>query len=312
MQEGSIQRLVAIFPGALGDLMLVLPTLRRLRGRHAAHVTLVVAEPLRALARTTGVAEEVASLDDARSTWLYGGSLLPSWLAGRPAVYAWLGATDRALRERLLPVASAVRLLSVERGAGRVHAAVAYARAAGVAAPRAALEADARLQSAEPAILRTLLGRLRRPLLALHRGAGSPAKRWTPVGFAAVARAWQASGGDVVDVLGPAEAGDEALAGAAVVRDWALPDVAALLGAVDAYLGSDSGISHLAAAAGARGAALFTATDPTRWRPLGRSIVALRARAPMSGVDREAARVLRAVARLESLTSSDLGSSVRA
>ena len=304
---------MAIFPGALGDLLLVLPALRRLQRRSGgAGVTLVVAEPLRALARAAGVAEHVASLDDAPSAWLFGGSVVPPWLAGRPVVYAWLGAGDGALRDRLLRVSDAVHLLSVERGPGRVHAAVAYARAAAVAAARGALATDGRLLPPESCDARMLVGRLARPILAIHRGAGAPGKRWAPDAFAVVAAAWREAGGDVVELLGPAEAGDEALRGAVAARDWRLPDVAALLGLVDAYVGNDSGISHLAGAVGARGVVAFTVTDPVRWRPLAPSIVALRARPTDRGPGPPAARVLRALARVESLTSSDLGSSVRA
>ncbi len=313
VREGSIQGLTLIFPGALGDLLLALPTLRRVRRRCArACVTLVVAEPLRALARLTGVAERVASLDDAGAAWLFGGGTLPWWLTERPAVYTWLGAGDDALRDRLALASDAVHVLSVERGHDGAHAAVAYARAAGVAAARHALAADAWLRLPGSARARALTAPLRRPLLAIHRGAGARAKQWAPQAFATVAAAWRNDRGDVVELLGPAETADQPLAGAVPARDWSLPDVAGLLGRVDAYLGNDSGVSHLAGAVGARGVVVFRATDPRRWRPLATTLVALRGRAS----DRDPApppdRVWRVLARVESLTSSHPGSSVRA
>jgi ADP-heptose:LPS heptosyltransferase len=302
-----------IFPGALGDLLLVLPTLRRLRRQFAgAPTTLVVAEPLRSVARLTGVAEQVASLDDASGAWLFGGSRLPTWLMGRPAVYAWLGSGDAVLRARLEDVASLARLLAVERGSGSVHAAVSYAVAAGVGAPQSRLRADAHLTPLDSAAARSLIGRLARPVLAIHRGAGAPSKRWAPDAFDAVADGWRRAQGDVVELLGPAETHDQPRAGVVPVRDWSLPDVAAVLGSVAAYVGNDSGVSHLAAAVGARGVVVFTATDPRRWRPLASGMVALgrhtasRARGP------QPARVLAVLARLETLTSSHPGSSVRA
>jgi ADP-heptose:LPS heptosyltransferase len=299
---------LAIFPGALGDLLLVLPTLRRLRRRSGAPLTLVVAEPLRALARTIDVADEVASLDDARCAWLYGGSVVPPWLHGRPAVYAWLGA-DEALRARLGGVSDAVHLLSVERGPGPVHAAVAYARAARVRASRPALSADARVESCASSRAHDLVERVPRPLLVVHRGAGAPGKRWARDAFAEVVSSWR---GGVVELLGPAEAEDETLAGAVAARDWSLPDVAALLRLADRYVGNDSGVSHLAGAVGTRGAAVFTSTDPARWRPLGSSIVAIRGGADDHASSRAIARVWQALTAVESLTSCDPGSSVRA
>ena len=311
MQEGSIQRLVTIFPGALGDLLLVLPTLRRLRQRSAAaRVTLVVPEPLRELARATRVADHVASLDAASSVWLFGGSTLPPWLADRPAVWAWLGADDAAFRQRLASVADSVHLLSVVRDPGRVHVAMGYARAAGVGGARDTLAADARLEPPDSVEARSLTASLERPILAIHRGAGARAKRWAPEAFAALAAAWRRTHGDVVELLGPAEADDEPVAGAVPARDWRLPDVAALLRLVDAYVGNDSGVSHLAGAVGARGAVVFTTTDPRRWRPLSHALAAVRGRATDRYPAPPPARVWRALAPADSLTSSDPASSV--
>src|SRR5215467_12499642 len=98
----SIESIALVFPGALGDFLLALPALRALRARHAgAHVTLVVSDPLVTFAVVTGVADDVATLDAAESAWLFGGSVPPRWLAGRPAVYSWLGAGDADVRARL-------------------------------------------------------------------------------------------------------------------------------------------------------------------------------------------------------------------
>jgi ADP-heptose:LPS heptosyltransferase len=309
-------KLVIVFPGALGDFLLALPTFRLLRHRHhGVRTTLVIGGPLRELAGLSGIAEQVASVDDASTAWLFGGTTMPAWLTGRPVVFSWLG-RDRALGDRLALVAGNVRLLGVERGAGLEHASVAYARAAGVPARPAELAAHARIAPSGSPRARALLAGLSRPVLAIHRGAGSPAKRWDRDGFAAVVDEWRRTAGSVIELLGPAEAMDDPLAGAVLARDWRLDDVATLLGSVDAYAGNDSGVSHLAAAVGCQGVALFTSTDPARWAPLGRAVIAIgdgateheSARAPTV----TAARVLEALRRRESLTSSDPGSSVRA
>jgi ADP-heptose:LPS heptosyltransferase len=305
-----------IFPGALGDFLLALPTLRRLRRRHyASRATLVVGGALRALARASGVADEIASFDDASTAWLFGGTTMPSWLARHPAVYSWLGG-DPALADRLALAARSVRLLGVERGPGRLHATVAYAQAAGVGATRGELAAEAGVPLPDSPCAQALVARVARPVLALHRGAGSPAKRWARDGFAAVATDWTRTRGDVIELLGPAEAGDDRLAVTVPARDWELTDVAALLGQVDGYVGNDSGVSHLAAAVGCRGVAVFTATDPARWAPAGSSVMAIRDRAadhdPAPRTNAAVTRVLQALASRESLTSCDPGSSVRA
>jgi len=48
-----------------------------------------------------------------------------------------------------------------------------------------------------------------------------------------------------------------------------LYDLAAWLASARLYIGNDSGISHLAAAAGAPVVAMFGATDPRVWSPRG-------------------------------------------
>jgi ADP-heptose:LPS heptosyltransferase len=60
-----------------------------------------------------------------------------------------------------------------------------------------------------------------------------------------------------------------------------LADLASCLAAAEGYVGNDSGITHLAAAAGVRGVALFGPTDPAVWGPReGHAVRVLRANPP--------------------------------
>jgi hypothetical protein len=61
--------------------------------------------------------------------------------------------------------------------------------------------------------------------------------------------------------------------GPRVIANVELAEVAALARLARGFVGNDSGVSHLAAAAGAPGLAIFGPTDPARWRPLGRTTV---------------------------------------
>jgi hypothetical protein len=291
------ERVALLFPGALGDLLLVLPTLRALRARHAgAHVTLAVRAPLRALVALTGLADADAVLDGPDLARLLGGGPPPAWLAGA-TVYTWLGATDPTVRQRIGDVAAAAHFLRVERGDADVHAAVAYARAAGVPDDPDALAAAARMEMPSAAYAAGRRNDLTPPLLVLHPGAGAPAKRWERAGFAELAGWWRASGGTALALFGPVEAGDPPLEGAVEMRDGTLPDVAAVLARSTLYVGNDSGISHLAAAVGGRGVVLFGATDPARWRPLGDCLRALRGSATsLDGIPREALPAARVIA----------------
>jgi ADP-heptose:LPS heptosyltransferase len=80
--------------------------------------------------------------------------------------------------------------------------------------------------------------------------------------------------------LGPADAAAEPLArdpNVVVTRDLAPRALGALLAQSGTYVGNDSGVSHLAAAWGARTIALFGPTQPATWSPIGPRVRTLRA-----------------------------------
>ena len=284
-----------LFAGALGDLLLALPALRLLRRNHRARrLVLAVRTPLLALARRTGCADAVAALDDAAMASFLGGGALPAWWPGRPELYSWFGADDPDIRRRLTERAVRAQFLRVERGDGTQHAAAAYAAAVGESPPWEELVALAGLPH-------HAAGEERPPRLVLHRGAGAPAKRWHAEGFAEVARWWRGRGGAVVDLIGPAEETLAPLADTRSVRGAPLEQVVDLIGGAAAYVGNDSGPSHLAGALGASGVVLFGPTDPARWRPLSARLDVLRAPAETLASDGFAAPasgdVLRCLAR---------------
>lgn len=145
-----------------------------------------------------------------------------------------------------------------------------------------------------------------RGVVALHPGSGGAAKCWPAERFAAVARQLAADGWRPMLAAGPAdapavarvladlalpatpgrieapqsaaegehpEAGDRPRPTAGfpppVIRDLSVEMLAALLGRCAAYLGNDSGVTHLAALTGCPTLALFGPTDPAVWAPLG-------------------------------------------
>jgi ADP-heptose:LPS heptosyltransferase len=274
------ERVVIIFPGALGDLLLALPALRWLRARHRnAIAILVVHDALRGLVRHAGVADRTVALESAGVAALFGGGRRPDWLEGRPVLYSWLGADDAEARARMVGAAASARFFRVERGRSSGHAAAAYARAVGAPATARALAGAAALDAPPSNAADALLAVVDGPVLAIHPGAGARSKRWDVAGFVHVAHWWRAAGGVVVAIAGPAEAGEPAALGLPEVRDWSLLDVAAVLARATLYLGNDSGVSHLAGAVGAAGAIVYGPTDPRRWRPIAGRLVALRARA---------------------------------
>jgi hypothetical protein len=119
-------------------------------------------------------------------------------------------------------------------------------------------------------------GHTRAPL-AVHPGSGGRRKCWPAECFAAVAASLERP---VLLVEGPADheaaarARDRLPAGlpVAAASHMPLPDLAALLSCCHALLGNDSGISHLAGILGVHTVAVFGATDPAVWSPLGPSV----------------------------------------
>ncbi len=105
--------------------------------------------------------------------------------------------------------------------------------------------------------------------IILHPGSGSARKNWPADCWLELLRHLP---GRVTLVLGEAELERWALPLAAGVQTDALinqplPELVAHLSTCRLFLGHDSGISHLAAAAGARCVLLFGPTDPSIWAP---------------------------------------------
>ncbi|MFO0956204.1 MAG: glycosyltransferase family 9 protein [Isosphaeraceae bacterium] len=124
------------------------------------------------------------------------------------------------------------------------------------------------------------------PLLAVHLGAGTAAKRWPARHWHDLIGRFLADGWRVVIVGGPDDAAcSEGLPAHPSLTDWsgrlALAETAALLERADLFIGADSGPAHLAACAGIASVVLFSGTNRSRqWRPWSRRSLVLKARVP--------------------------------
>lgn len=115
-------------------------------------------------------------------------------------------------------------------------------------------------------------------IIALHPGSGSPRKNWAPKNFARVAD-WASERFKVLLVVGPAE--DEVeeevkqamkKANPIIADHLSLVQLAGVLNSCTAYIGNDSGITHLAATLGISTLAIFGPTDPVVWSPEGKQV----------------------------------------
>lgn len=118
------------------------------------------------------------------------------------------------------------------------------------------------------------------PIVALSPGSGAfaPARRWPPQRFAEVAGMLATAGARIVLVGGAEEAPLRQPLLAALGQSKSLIDLGGktsidalygVLAACDMFVGNDSGIVHLAAAAGTPVTAIYGPTDPRAWGPYG-------------------------------------------
>jgi ADP-heptose:LPS heptosyltransferase len=129
-----------------------------------------------------------------------------------------------------------------------------------------------------------------RPIIALGPTAGSPDKIWPAERFAALARKLVAGPlpGAAMAVFGGPGALERQIAepllaalpdAIDLVGRLSLPEAAACLRRATIFVGNDSGLMHLASAAGTRVVGLFGPTPAYEYAPLGASAVAVKAEA---------------------------------
>jgi hypothetical protein len=261
--DTAIVRRLVIRPGAIGDFIVSLPALECLASRSAGdsleiwtatpHIPLVrFADRVRGIASTgldlLGVADAPARLLDE--------------LGGFDSIVSWYGANRpefRALVDSLgLPFTF---FPALPEAAGGQHAADFYLRQVHPLAdcssdgiPRIPCHPEEAGVS-EPA-----------DFAVIHPFSGSSAKNWPLQRFRTIARGLERRM-PVRWCTGP---DDPPLAGAVRIDD--LYRLACWLSQARLYIGNDSGITHLAAAAGTPVLALFGPTDPAVWAPRGRHV----------------------------------------
>ncbi|HEX8371138.1 MAG TPA: glycosyltransferase family 9 protein [Chthoniobacterales bacterium] len=109
------------------------------------------------------------------------------------------------------------------------------------------------------------------PFIALHPGSGGKKKNWSIENWQQLIRDLQDQGRSILLVGGEADDAQLGLLAEQfqlpLAKDLPLRILGAVLSRSHLFVGHDSGISHLAAAAGARCILLFGPTDPDIWGP---------------------------------------------
>jgi hypothetical protein len=112
----------------------------------------------------------------------------------------------------------------------------------------------------------------------IHPGSGSPHKNWPVERFVELSRTLQSHGHRIVWIRGPVEADVPAqVSGFEILDRPSLEVLAATLAQSKAFVGNDSGVSHLAAAVGVPTMVIYGPTNDVVWRPDGPRVETLRA-----------------------------------
>jgi heptosyltransferase-3 len=268
-----------IFSGALGDLICVLPAIRELSRLYPGigFELMARAELARfAVQRTTIVAGHSIDRREVTSLFSEGGGhlgLVRNFFRQFDRIDSFFGADNDVFCSSLRQAARCEVSFYPFRPPGRGHIAESYLHAIGATVTQP-LDDSIKLL---PDDLHDAQQKLREFGLKPGRfalilpGSGSAQKNWPAANFAVLAQRIQLIQ-RVLVVLGPAENG---LAptfhrrSLSVRSDIELGQLAAIARSARCFIGNDSGVSHLSAAAGARGVVFFGPSDPERWHPLG-------------------------------------------
>ena len=277
--------------GAIGDFILTLPALKALRNaRPQAHIEILGYKHVAVLAEKRFYAQAVRSIEYGPLARFFArNSELPAELADHFAsfdlVVSYLYDPDRIFETNL-------RRCGVDNlicGPARIvenagHAARQLARPIEELGINVAYLAERVFPSIEDREFgREFLAPLPRPIVAIHPGSGGHAKNWPLenwIGLFSRSSCFADLEGLVV-ISGEADkAQTEQLE-----REWKNRDVRfaknlplpRLVGVLERsiFIGHDSGISHLAAAAGANCILLFGPTDPDVWAPRNQNVLVL-------------------------------------
>jgi len=240
-------RRLLIRPGAIGDCILALPAMEH---RRADYTEVWAPSPVVPLLGAFDHARSLAStgLDLFGLEGVEPPPALLAALRSFDSIDSWYGGNRPEFRQAAagLPISFFRSLPPTDC---RQHAADFFATQVGApipAIPRIAVTPG-------PA----------RASIVIHPFSGSPSKNWPLENYRELARRLPLP---VEWCAGPEEELPEAF------RFANLRDLAAWIAGARLFIGNDSGIAHLAAAAGAQVLILFRKTDPSIWAPRGDNV----------------------------------------
>jgi heptosyltransferase-2 len=283
-----MKRILFIRGGAIGDFILTLPALKLLRdGFPDAHIEILGYKHIISLADNRFYAQATRSIEyGPLASFFSNRAELPielvDYFAGFDLVVSYLFDPEQIFEANIRHCGVDNFIFADPEIDGSEHAACQFAR------PLEQLglklmdpAAELHLSEADRRAARDLVGAAFSSIIALHPGSGSatknwPIENWIALGNVSLSR--ESTKTKVVVVGG--EADEIQLRQLESVwknrevffaKNLPLPVLAALL-EQSLFIGHDSGISHIAAAAGAQCILLFGPTDPEIWAPANKNV----------------------------------------
>jgi len=272
-----MNRILVIRGGAIGDFVLTLPAIKLLRDRFPqAHLEILGYRHIAALAEKRFYADAVRSIESASLARFFArNSELPGELADYfgsfDLILSYLYDPDGIFEANVKTSGSGTFIAGPSKLDDREHAVFQLAR------PLAAL----RLSLTDPAARLFPTDDDRYAVRTLLENSGGETKNWRIENWIELGGVLLANGHPLMIIGGEADTAriqqlKLAWKGKPIqfAENLPLPHLAALLeGTV--FLGHDSGISHIAAASGARCLLLFGPTDPAIWAPANEQVALL-------------------------------------
>jgi ADP-heptose:LPS heptosyltransferase len=281
--------------GGLGDLLVALPSVQLVKKRFpGSSLSLVCRTEYGRLLEKAGVVDTVFPLEDRRWLPLFddgpaGPEDFKKWLAEFNFILGWFQReTSRPFERKIFDrTASRGRFIVYEPQSGIPVSRYFFDRTSALIDGRP--QADDKFEDCQrlPSLKtksrdKSLPGKPETPgrqkkSAVIHPGSGNEKKCWPLENFLAIISFLHQKGIGGFLITGEAEARMERkIVDSGLPPGWSwlrrppLVELAGLLEEAAVYLGNDSGVTHLAAACGAQGLALFRKDMEVAWKPFGR------------------------------------------
>ncbi|MBU6391821.1 MAG: glycosyltransferase family 9 protein [Planctomycetota bacterium] len=331
--KSSVKRILIIRPGAIGDLIVTLPTIGAIRSHFKSAKIEVMGYPLYLeIIRGHFYADTVSRFDQADVAQLFTKdakmfTALMKRLGDMDLIISFVSDKERIFTNNL-KTAGARHVVHYEpfpsdrEGIHIIDYFLKFLNSLGIShlskIPKLYLRCEDERFGDD--FIKNRIADPKKILVAVHPGSGSRQKCWHTERFAALTN-WLIKEMDaqVLVVSGPAD-GEiisrlkmevKIEADLIVLDQISLPNLAAVIKRCKLFIGNDSGITHLAAAVGTPTVSIFGPTDPNMWGTRGGQVKILYNKIPCSPCSLETRKNCAAQICLESIKVEDVVREVR-